>query len=100
MKKNKTITAKNSYELAEVLGLSPSDAIEWEVRSVLNEKIIELVEKADVTHAELAKLAGTSRPRITALLNRRRDDISTDLMFRVLAALGYVPRLSFRKMAV
>ncbi len=100
MKKNKVITAKNTYELANVLGLSPSDAVEWEVRSVLNEKIIELVKKTAVTHVELAKLAGTSRPRLTTLLNRRRDDISTDLMFRVLAALGYVPHLSFRKLAV
>lgn len=85
--------------MASALELSPSDAVEWEVRSVLNEKLIKLVETVGITHAELAKLAETSRPRITALLNRRRDDISTDLMFRVLAALGYVPHLSFRKLA-
>jgi predicted XRE-type DNA-binding protein len=100
VKKNKVIIAKNAYELADVLALSPADVVEWEVRSVLNEKIIELVEKSGLTHAELAKLAGTSRPRITALLNHRRNDISTDLMFRVLAALGYIPHLSFRKLAV
>jgi predicted XRE-type DNA-binding protein len=100
MKKDKVVTAKNAYELADALGLEAADAVEWEVRSVLNDKIIDLVEKGNVTHVELAKLAGTSRPRVTALLNRRRDDISTDLMFRVLAALGYVPHISFRKLAV
>lgn len=99
-KKNKEFVANNAHELANVLGLTASDAIEWEVRSVLNEKIIDLVNKQHVTHERLAKLAGTSRPRITALLNRRREDISTDLMFRVLAALGYVPHLSFKKLAV
>jgi len=42
-------------------------------------------------------MAGISRPRITALLNRRRRDISTDLMFRVLASLGYSAKLSLKK---
>jgi plasmid maintenance system antidote protein VapI len=99
MKKSKMIVARNSNELAEALNLSPADAVEWEVRSILNEKIIQLVDDSGITHAHLAKLAGTSRPRITALLNRRRRDISTDLMFRVLASLGYSPKLSFRKVA-
>ena len=99
MKKSKMIVAHNSRELAEVLDLSPADAVEWEVRSVLNEKIIQLVKASEITHERLAKLVGTSRPRITALLNRRRNDISTDLMFRVLASLGYAPKISFKKVA-
>jgi len=33
-------------------------------------------------------LADTSRTRITALINRNTKDISTDLMLRVLGALG------------
>lgn len=94
----KTI-AKNSFELAEILGLSPADAIEWEVRSVLNEKIISLAKNKGITHKELAEQVGTSRPRITALMNRRRGSISTDLMLRVLAHLGVMPKVSFRKLA-
>ena len=97
MKKSKMIVAHNSRELAEASDLSPADAVEWEVRSVLNEKIIQLVKKSEITHEHLAKLVGTSRPRITALLNKRRNDISTDLMFRVLACLGYTPKISFKK---
>src|ERR1035437_6558458 len=99
MKKSKMIVARNSRELAEALDLSPADAVEWEARSVLNEKIIQLVRDSEITHAHLAKLVGTSRPRITALLNRRRGDISTDLLFRVLACLGYAPKISFKKVA-
>ena len=99
MKKSKMIVAHNSRELAEALDLSPADAVEWEVRSVLNNKIIQLVKDSEITHERLAKLVGTSRPRITALLNRRRNDISTDLMFRVLASLGYAPKISFKKVA-
>ena len=99
MSKVKKIIARNSKELAEALGLSPVDAVEWGVRSLFNDKIISLVKEHEITHEELAKMVGTSRPRMTALLNRRRNDISTDLMLRVLAHLGCIPKISFKKAA-
>jgi hypothetical protein len=40
--------------------------------------------------AQVAALAGTSRTRITALINRNTKDISTDLMLRVLTAVRKV----------
>ena len=90
----KAISAKNGKELAQALGLPESEAAEWEFRSELNEKIIELVRRSKITHAVLAKKVGTSRPRLTALLNRSRTDLSTDFMLRVLGAMGY--RLEFK----
>ena len=99
MSKIKPVIAKNSQQLAEALGLSVADAVEWDFRSILNEKIISLVASLRITHNELAKRVGTSRTRITALLNRRRNDISTDLMLRVIASLGYLPKVSFKKVA-
>lgn len=51
----------------------------------------------NLTHAQVAKLASTSRTRITARLNRNTAEISTDLMLRVLAALGYKAKLTFSK---
>jgi len=99
MKKTKSIMARNSRELAEVLGLSPADAVEIEVRSDLNDKIIEIVKKEKLTHAEVAKLAQTSRTRVTAILNRNTQNVSTDLMLRILSVLGYHAKLHFSKAA-
>jgi len=99
MAKVKTVITKTAEELAEALGLSPLDGAEIEFKSELNSKIIKIVEKSGVTHAELAKLAGSSRTRMTALLNRNTMDISTDLMLRVLAALGYKAKLKISKAA-
>lgn len=99
MKREKIVTIKTDAQLAKAFKLNPGVVVEWEVRAVVNKKIIALVTEQKVTHAELAKLAKTSRPRITALLNERREDISTDLMLRVLACLGYAPRISFKKLA-
>lgn len=97
MKKVKVIETKTAQELAKFLGLSPAEGVEIEIRSDLNSKIIEVVRAKGLTHAEVARLAETSRTRMTALLNRNTSEISTDLMLRVLAALGYKAKLSFSK---
>jgi len=98
-KDSKIVMAKNAKELANVMGLSESDAMEWEFRSNLNDQIIQLVDHSELTHAEIAKKAGTARTRITALLNRSRSDFSTDFMIRVLSALGYKINITLSKIA-
>jgi len=47
----------------------------------------------------VARLAHTSRTRVTAILNRNTHDISTDLMLRVLASLGVQAKLRFKSAA-
>ncbi|HTM45610.1 MAG TPA: XRE family transcriptional regulator [Polyangiaceae bacterium] len=98
-KKPKAIVARTAGELAEVLGLERADGIELAVRSALNTKIIEVVEKLELTHAQVASLAGTSRTRVTALISRNTKDISTDLMLRVLGALGVSAKVTFGRAA-
>jgi predicted XRE-type DNA-binding protein len=99
MRKVKPVVARNARELAKALGLTPADGFEIEFRSDLNDKIIEVVQERGLTHAQVAKLSHTSRTRVTAILNRNTQDISTDLMLRVLASLGVRARLQFKKAA-
>lgn len=98
-KKNSAVVARDAFELADALGLSPADAVEIEVRSALNDKIVEIVSKHGLTHAQVAKLAETSRTRVTAILNRNTQAVSTDLLLRILARLGYRAKISFSKAA-
>src|SRR5438034_11562847 len=79
MKKPKPVVARNTRELAKVLGLSPADRVEIE---------FQVVTKKGLTHSDVARLAHTSRTRVTAILNRNTHDISTNLMLRLLASLG------------
>lgn len=97
MKKVKTVETITAEELAKFLGLAPSEGAEIELRSDLNDKIITVVKSKGLTHSQVAKIAGTSRTRVTALLNRNTIDISTDLMLRVLGSLGYKAKISFSK---
>jgi predicted XRE-type DNA-binding protein len=99
MKKTKPIVAKDAGQLAEALGLARADGIEFAVRSALNAKILEVARKKKLTHAQVASLCGTSRTRITAIMNRNTKDVSTDLMLRVLGALGVSARVTFGRAA-
>lgn len=99
MKKNKVVVTKNSKELAAALGLSPLDAIEWEVRLMITNKIVSSAEQSDLTVTDIAKIAGTSRARITKILKNDTHGISLDVLVRVLGALGEEMKISFKKAA-
>ncbi|MGB2677650.1 MAG: XRE family transcriptional regulator [Candidatus Acidiferrum sp.] len=99
MKKTKGVVTRNAGELAKALGLTAADGAEIELRSDLNTKIAAVVARKGLTHAEVARLASTSRTRVTAILNRNTKNVSTDLLLRVLYALGYTAKVRFKRAA-
>lgn len=99
MSTNKTVTARNAKQLVDVLGLTDADRAAMEIQLELAEQIGLQVRKAGMTHAQLARLAGASRSRVTSILNGNLDGVSTDLLLRILAALGVRVRLRFQRAA-
>jgi predicted XRE-type DNA-binding protein len=98
-KRVRPVVARSAADLAEALGLDRAVGIEIAVRSALNTKIVDVVHKRRLAHADVAKLAGTSRTRVTAIMNRNTRSISTDLMLRILGALGISARIAFGRAA-
>jgi predicted XRE-type DNA-binding protein len=96
MKKSRVIVTRTSRELAKALGLNPAHGVEIELRSTLNSKIVEAVRRKGLTHAQVAHLAHASRTRVTAIMNRNTKNTSTDLLLRVLYALGYTAKITFK----
>ena len=99
MPKIKPIVARTPEALADALGLSTAEAREWQVQHALLRHLKQVVHKEKLTHAELASRAGTSRSRVTAILNDKIDDVSSDLLIRLLGSLGYRVRVSVKKVA-
>jgi predicted XRE-type DNA-binding protein len=99
MSTKKSVVARSSRELADVLGLSEADRAAIEVQLELAEQIALELRRTRMTHACLARLAHTSRPRLTAILNGNLDGVSTDLLLRVLAALGVRVQMRFHRAA-
>ena len=94
MHKVKPIVAKTPEELAGVLGLSAVAAKEWQVQHALLKRLKEIAKREKITHAEIARRAGTSRTRVTAILNDDLEHVSSDLLIRILGSLGYRVRVS------
>jgi transcriptional regulator with XRE-family HTH domain len=99
MRKIRPVVAKTPEALAEALGLSAAEAKEWRVQYALLQHLREIVRKDGITHADVAKRAGTSRTRVTAILNGNIEDVSSDLLIRILGSLGYRVTVSVRKTA-
>jgi len=99
MKKTKMVVTRSAGELAKALGLAAVNGAEIALRSELNSKIVKIVRQKQLTHAQVAGLAGTSRTRVTAILNRNTQNVSTDLLLRVLYALGYTAKITFQRAA-
>jgi predicted XRE-type DNA-binding protein len=94
MRKLKPVVATTPENLAAALGLSAVVAKEWQVQHALLKRLREIVRRQKITHAEVARRAGTARTRVTAILNDDLEHVSTDLLIRILASLGYRVRVS------
>jgi predicted XRE-type DNA-binding protein len=94
MPKIKPIVANTPEELATNIGLSVAAAKEWQVQYVLLKRLKEIAAREKITHADIAKRAGTSRSRVTAILNNDLEHVSSDLLIRILASLGYRVKVS------
>ena len=94
MPKIKPIIAGTPEDLADALELPRAAAEEWQFQHVLLVRLKEIVRRKKLTHSEIAKLAGTSRTRVTSILNNDLEHVSSDLMIRILASLGYHVKVS------
>ena len=70
-----------------------------EFRSELTVALAKIIQAGRLTHAEIAKRAGTSRTRVTAIANGNIHGISTDLLIRALAATRHPDEVRVKKAA-
>ena len=80
--------------IAKAIGLSGAESKEWQVQFSLLKRLQQIVRDEGLTHAEVARRAASSRTRVTAILNGNLDKVSSDLLIRLLGALGYRVRVS------
>ena len=98
-KAQKSVTIRTAEDLGRALGLSIADTAEMEFRSELTVVLAKIIQAGRLTHADIAKGAGTSRTRVTAIANGNTHGVSTDVLIRVLAATGYRAEVRVKKSA-
>jgi predicted XRE-type DNA-binding protein len=94
MPKIKPIVARTPEDVADALGLARVAAKEWQFQHVLLARLKEITRRQKITHLEIARRAGTSRTRVTSILNDNLEHVSSDLLIRILASLGYRVKVS------
>ena len=80
--------------MARTLRVSGVEAHEWQVQHVLLKRLQQIVRDGALTHAEIARRGRSSRTRVTSILNGNLDNVSSDLLIRLLGALGYRVKVS------
>jgi predicted XRE-type DNA-binding protein len=96
---SKRVTVRTAEDLGHALGLSAADTAEMEFRSELTVVLAKIIQAGRLTHAAIAKRAGTSRTRVTAIANGNTHGVSTDVLIRVLAATGHRAEVRVKKAA-
>ena len=94
MIKTKPVVARTPEGLARTLGLGGTESHEWQVQHALLKRLRQIVRDESLTHAEVAQRGGSSRTRVTSILNGNLDNVSSDLLIRLVSALGYRVRVS------
>lgn len=98
-KTRKLVSVRTAKDLGRALGLSMADAAEMDFRSDLTVSLAKIIQSGRLTHADIAKRAGTSRTRVTAIANGNTQGVSTDVLIRVLAATGHRAELRVKRTA-
>ncbi len=98
-KTQENVIVRTVGDLGRALDLSAADTAEMEFRSELTAALTKIIQAGRLTHAEIAKHAGTSRTRVTAIANGNTHGVSTDVLIRVLAATGYRAEVRVKKAA-
>ena len=94
MIRTKPVVARTPEALARTLGLSGAESHEWQIQHALLKRLRQIVRDESLTHAEVARRGGSSRTRVTSILNGNLDNVSSDLLIRLLRALGYRVKVS------
>lgn len=91
------VIVRTAGDFGRALGLSAANTAQTEFRSELTVALAKIIQAGRLTHAEIAKCAGTSRTRVTAIANGNTHGVSTDALIRVLAATGYRAEVRVKK---
>lgn len=85
---------KIGLNYARLLGFDATHFDGMELRQQFAKRIILVVKHKNLKHAEVAKIAGTCRSKITRILNNNLKDVSLDLLLRLMYAMGIKPKIT------
>lgn len=89
----KTKKFRYSDELFVAAGLTPEEVLIANFRVEMCVEIVKRTKRLELTQEALASRAGTSQANVSRILNKNIGKLSTDLILRVLVAVGGKARI-------
>lgn len=89
----KTKKFKSSDELFLAAGLTPEEVLIANFRVAMCVEIAKRMKLLELTQEALAERAGTSQANVSRILNKNIGKLSTDLILRILVAVGGKARI-------
>ena len=83
--------SKATRELAKDLNLRDVDAYMMDLKAKLYMKASDLILDSKLTHEEIAKSIGTSRSRINRIANHGENNISMEILIKLITVLDGKP---------
>jgi predicted XRE-type DNA-binding protein len=74
-------------KMADNLGLTDVDAYIMELKAKLYARCSDLIKSSKHTHEQIAELIGTSRSRISRIANHGENNVSIELLIKLVAVL-------------
>ena len=87
--------SKATKQLAQDLGLSEVDAYIMALKAQLYIRSADLIKSSKLTHEQIAKQIGTSRSRINRIANHGENNVSIELLIKLIAVLEGRPVIKF-----
>ncbi|OFZ63980.1 MAG: hypothetical protein A2577_12830 [Bdellovibrionales bacterium RIFOXYD1_FULL_36_51] len=85
--------SKEAKKLAEDLNLTEVDAYIMDLKAKLYSKSSKLIKASNLTHEQIAKLIGTSRSRINRIANFGENNVSIELLIKLISVLAGRPAI-------
>jgi len=85
--------SKEAKKLAEDLNLTEVDAYMMDLKAKLYSKSSKLIKASKLTHEQIAKLIGTSRSRINRIANFGENNVSIELLIKLISVLEGRPAI-------
>lgn len=74
-------------KMADDLGLNDVDAYIMELKAKLYARCSDLIKSSKYTHEQIAEQIGTSRSRISRIANHGENNVSIELLIKLVAVL-------------
>jgi predicted XRE-type DNA-binding protein len=103
MKTKKRMKDRNVYSsasaFAESIGVSEARSTESKLKAKLVAAIRREIDRQELSHNKVAKLAGVARTNVTGIISGSVTSVTLDRLVRIAAALGLSMELEIKKSA-